>query len=56
MGKNNKARRAAKARTRTKARVKSEVQAVAQELVVLYQKRLHAPGHAFPQDTPLKAR
>ncbi|MEZ5204467.1 MAG: transcription-repair coupling factor [Acidimicrobiales bacterium] len=34
--------------TRTKARVKSEVQAVAQELVVLYQKRLHSPGHAFP--------
>ena len=30
----------------------SEVQAVAQELVVLYQKRLHAPGHAFPDDTP----
>ncbi|WP_421120826.1 transcription-repair coupling factor [Aquihabitans daechungensis] len=38
--------------TKTKARVKSEVQAVAQELVVLYQKRLHAPGHAFPPDTP----
>ena len=38
--------------TKTKARVKSEVQAVAQELVVLYQKRLHAPGHPFPQDTP----
>ncbi len=38
--------------TRTKARVKSEVQAVAQELVVLYQTRLHSPGHAFGQDTP----
>jgi transcription-repair coupling factor (superfamily II helicase) len=38
--------------TRTKARVKSEVQEVAQELVVLYQTRLHSPGHAFPQDTP----
>ena len=38
--------------TKTKARVKSEVQAVAQELVVLYQKRLHATGHAFPIDTP----
>jgi transcription-repair coupling factor (superfamily II helicase) len=38
--------------TKTKARVKSEVQAVAQELVVLYQTRLHSPGHAFPQDTP----
>jgi transcription-repair coupling factor (superfamily II helicase) len=38
--------------TRTKARVRSEVQAVAQELVVLYQKRLHSPGHAFAGDTP----
>ena len=38
--------------TKTKARVRSEVQAVAQELVVLYQKRLHSPGHAYPQDTP----
>ncbi|MCU1369249.1 MAG: mfd [Ilumatobacteraceae bacterium] len=38
--------------SKTKARVKSEVQAVAQELVVLYQKRLHAPGHPFPMDTP----
>ena len=38
--------------TKTKARVRSEVQAVAQELVVLYQTRLHAPGHAFPMDTP----
>jgi len=37
---------------RTKAKVKSEVQAVAQELVVLYQTRLHTPGHAFAQDTP----
>ena len=38
--------------TATKARVRSEVQAVAQELVVLYQKRLHAPGHAFAEDSP----
>jgi transcription-repair coupling factor (superfamily II helicase) len=38
--------------TRTKARVRSEVQAVAQELVVLYQTRLHSPGHAFSPDTP----
>jgi transcription-repair coupling factor (superfamily II helicase) len=38
--------------TKTKARVKAEVQAVAQELVVLYQTRLHTPGHAFPVDTP----
>jgi transcription-repair coupling factor (superfamily II helicase) len=37
---------------KTKARVKSEVDAVAQELVVLYQKRLHSQGHAFPIDTP----
>ena len=27
-------------------------QTIAQELVVLYQKRLHSPGHAFPEDTP----
>ncbi|MCB0978031.1 MAG: transcription-repair coupling factor, partial [Acidimicrobiales bacterium] len=38
--------------SKTKARVRSEVQAVAQELVVLYQKRLHSPGHAFPADSP----
>ncbi|MFN8018145.1 MAG: transcription-repair coupling factor [Acidimicrobiales bacterium] len=38
--------------TRTKAKVRSEVQTVAQELVVLYQKRLHTPGHAYPEDTP----
>ncbi|MEO6627951.1 MAG: DEAD/DEAH box helicase, partial [Aquihabitans sp.] len=38
--------------TKAKAKVKAEVQAVAQELVVLYQTRLHAPGHAFPIDTP----
>ena len=37
---------------RTKAKVKSEVDAVAQELVVLYQTRLHSVGHAFPPDTP----
>ncbi|HEX2576615.1 MAG TPA: DEAD/DEAH box helicase, partial [Aquihabitans sp.] len=38
--------------TKTKARVRSEVDAVAQELVVLYQKRLHSEGHAFAQDSP----
>jgi transcription-repair coupling factor (superfamily II helicase) len=38
--------------TKTKAKVRSEVQEVAQELVVLYQKRLHSPGHSFPEDTP----
>ncbi len=37
---------------KAKARVKAEVIHVAQELVVLYQKRLNTPGHAFPQDTP----
>lgn len=38
--------------TKTKARVKAEVQAVAQELVVLYQTRLHTPGHSFAPDSP----
>ena len=37
---------------RTKASVRAEVNQIAQELVVLYQKRLHAPGHAFAPDTP----
>ena len=37
---------------KTKARVRDEVETIAQELVVLYQKRLHTPGHAFPEDTP----
>ncbi|MFM8794144.1 MAG: DEAD/DEAH box helicase, partial [Acidimicrobiales bacterium] len=37
---------------RTKSRVRSAVRAVAQELVVLYQKRVNARGHAFPSDTP----
>ncbi|MGE3685894.1 MAG: transcription-repair coupling factor [Acidimicrobiia bacterium] len=37
---------------KAKARVRSAVREIAQELVVLYQKRLHAPGHAFPSDTP----
>ncbi|MCU1454065.1 MAG: transcription-repair coupling factor, partial [Acidimicrobiales bacterium] len=35
-----------------KAKVRAEVELVAQELVVLYQKRLHTEGHAFPMDTP----
>ncbi|HEX2381762.1 MAG TPA: transcription-repair coupling factor [Acidimicrobiales bacterium] len=38
--------------SKTKARVRAEVTQIAQELVVLYQKRLHTPGHAFAQDTP----
>jgi transcription-repair coupling factor (superfamily II helicase) len=37
---------------RTKARVRDAVTEIAQELVVLYQKRLNADGHAFPDDTP----
>ncbi len=37
---------------RTKARVKAAVREIAQELVVLYQKRVKSPGHAFPADTP----
>jgi transcription-repair coupling factor (superfamily II helicase) len=37
---------------RTKARVRSAVAEIAQELVVLYQKRLHTIGYAFPPDTP----
>ena len=35
-----------------KARVRAAVTEIAQELVVLYQKRISAPGHAFAQDTP----
>ncbi len=34
------------------ARVRSAVQEIAQELVVLYQKRVNSPGHQFPVDTP----
>src|SRR4051794_34642642 len=37
---------------KTKARVKAEVTEIAQELVVLYQTRVHSAGHAFPSDTP----
>jgi transcription-repair coupling factor (superfamily II helicase) len=37
---------------RTKAKVRSAVQEVAQELVVLYQLRVTSSGHAFPDDTP----
>ncbi len=35
-----------------KARVRSEVNQIAQELVVLYQKRLATAGHRFDADTP----
>jgi transcription-repair coupling factor (superfamily II helicase) len=37
---------------KSRARVREAVTAIAQELVVLYQKRIHAPGHAFAVDTP----
>ncbi len=36
---------------KAKARVRSEVSEIAQELVVLYQRRVTASGHAFPEDT-----
>ena len=37
---------------KSKARVREAVTEIAQELVVLYQKRVHEPGHAFAADTP----
>ncbi len=37
---------------RSKSRVRSAVREVAQELVVLYQKRISVQGHAFTSDTP----
>jgi transcription-repair coupling factor (superfamily II helicase) len=37
---------------RSKAKVRSAVREIAQELVVLYQKRVNAQGHAFSSDTP----
>ncbi|MEY4361574.1 MAG: transcription-repair-coupling factor, partial [Actinomycetota bacterium] len=37
---------------KSKSRVKSAVREIAQELVVLYQKRVTAQGHAFSSDTP----
>ena len=37
---------------RAKSRVRSAAREIAQELVVLYQKRVTAAGHAFPADTP----
>jgi transcription-repair coupling factor (superfamily II helicase) len=37
---------------KSKAKVRAAVTEIAQELVVLYQKRVHTPGHAFAQDTP----
>ncbi len=37
---------------KAKSKVKSAVREIAQELVVLYQKRVNATGHAFGPDTP----
>ncbi|HKH03940.1 MAG TPA: transcription-repair coupling factor [Acidimicrobiales bacterium] len=37
---------------KTKAKVRAAVTEIAQELVVLYQKRLAEHGHAYPPDTP----
>jgi transcription-repair coupling factor (superfamily II helicase) len=37
---------------KAKARVRSAAQEIAQELVVLYQRRVNAPGVAFAEDTP----
>jgi len=37
---------------KTRARVRRAVQEIAQELVVLYRRRLATRGHAFPPDTP----
>ena len=36
---------------KTKARIRAAVREIAQELVVLYQRRMTAPGHAFSADT-----
>jgi transcription-repair coupling factor (superfamily II helicase) len=37
---------------RTKAKVRAAVREIAQELVVLYRRRVTSPGHAFGADTP----
>jgi transcription-repair coupling factor (superfamily II helicase) len=37
---------------KSKARVRAAVTEIAQELVVLYQTRVHTPGHVFGADTP----
>ncbi len=39
---------------KAKAKVRSEVSEIAQELVVLYQRRVTAQGHAFAPDTPFQ--
>jgi len=40
---------------RTKARVRAAVREIAQELVVLYRRRVTSPGHAFGPDSPWQA-
>ncbi len=40
---------------KAKAKVRSAVQEIAQELVVLYQTRITTEGHAFGEDTPWQA-
>ncbi len=40
---------------RAKSRVRAAARQIAQELVVLYQKRMHSPGHPFAADTPWQA-
>ena len=40
---------------KTKSRVRRAVREIAQELVVLYQKRANSPGFAFAQDSPWQA-
>jgi transcription-repair coupling factor (superfamily II helicase) len=40
---------------KAKSRVRAAVTEIAQELVVLYQKRVTTPGHAFAADTPWQA-
>jgi transcription-repair coupling factor (superfamily II helicase) len=40
---------------KAKAKVRAEVAEIAQELVVLYQKRVHTKGHAFAEDSPWQA-
>src|SRR5205823_596427 len=37
---------------KSKARVRAAVREIAQELVVLYRRRITSEGHAFPSDTP----
>ncbi|HEX5267561.1 MAG TPA: transcription-repair coupling factor, partial [Acidimicrobiales bacterium] len=40
---------------RTRQKVRAAVREIAQELVVLYRRRVTTPGHSFPADTPWQA-